>query len=88
MNTYTWFYIFNLIEFEALGLVSRSYSLVLDQVGQIEVLVTKGNYVSMTYDDVLLPINLNDANPFEFETYACYLDENNNVWLGILEADT
>jgi hypothetical protein len=33
MNTYTWFKIFNKTEFEATGLVSRSYRVFLNGVG-------------------------------------------------------
>jgi hypothetical protein len=41
MNTYTWFKIFNKTEFEATGLVSRSYRVFLNGVGERTILATK-----------------------------------------------
>lgn len=84
---FDWFKIFNLVEFNALGLVSRTYSLELEGIAGIqEILVTKGNTVSMTYQGVMLALNLNDENPFRFDGFAIYVDENQDVFLGI-EAD-
>jgi|AVFP01.1.fsa_nt_gi hypothetical protein len=84
MNTYTWFKIFNKTEFEATGLVSRSYRVFLNGVGERTILSTKGNYLSVLFDEVFLPINLNSNNPFEMDERAVYLDANNDVWVGIL----
>lgn len=84
---YTWFYIFNSADFETTGLVSRTYTLILDGIGQKDILVTKGNYLGITYEDVFLPLNMNDKNPFEFEGFAIYSDADNNVWLGIAESE-
>lgn len=82
--TYDRYLIFNLDDFNALDLVSKTYQVILEDIGQKDVLVTKGVGVSMLYDDVFLPINLNDKNPFEFEDHAVFIDENNDVYLGIL----
>lgn len=84
---YTWYFIFNYDDFIALGLVSRTYDLILDGIGAKSVLVTKGNLVGITYEGVFLPLNLNDKNPFEMDGHAIYVDENDNVWLGIEVAD-
>ncbi len=80
---YDWYKIFNLTDFEALGLVSRTYEFFLENVGQKTVLVTKGNLVSMTYGGVMLPVQFDDKNPFEFEHRAVYIDDSNDVYLGI-----
>lgn len=80
---YTWFYIFNYEDFIDTGLVSKTYSLILDGIGLKDVLVTKGVEVGLTYEGIFLPLNMNDKNPFEFEDHAIYIDENENVWLGI-----
>lgn len=80
---YTWFKIFNRTEFEALGLVSRTYTLNLQGIGQKDILVTKGNGVGMLYDGVFLLLELNDLNPFELDSRAIYIDESNDVYLGI-----
>ncbi len=81
---YRWYYIFNIAEFEALGLVSTVYTLVLDNnVGKKDFLVTKGQAIGITYADVFLSLNLNAKNPFEFEDYAIQSHDNGNVFLGI-----
>lgn len=82
--TYSWFVIFNTVEFEALGLVSKTYSLNLQNLGIKDFLVTLGNNYGITYNDVFLSLNLNDNNPFEFDGYAIYFDTtSNNVLFGI-----
>lgn len=85
--TYTWYKIFNVDEFEALNLVSKNYELILTGVGLKEILVTKGFGYSMLYDDIFLPLNLNSRNPYYFDEHAIYVDEDNNVYLGIGEHD-
>lgn len=85
---YAWYKIFNLPEFEATGLVSRAYTFELEDVGIKEILVTKSNLVSILYEDVFLPLNLNDKNPFEMDDHAIYIDANDDVFLGIAENET
>ncbi len=81
---YSWYKIFNLTEFEALGLVSKNYTLDFEDLGQKEILVTKGNLVSILYADVFLPIGLSDENPVERDDHAVYLDDTTqDVYLGI-----
>lgn len=89
----TFYKIFNLDEFEALDLVSKTYTLILEGIGQKDILVTKGELVSILYEGIFLPINLNDINPFvkngdtEDElAYAVFINEDNDVFLGIEEA--
>ncbi len=81
--TFDWYKIFNLTEFEALDLVSKAYILNLEGLGEQTVMVFKGNEVSIQYDDVTLPIQLHDENPFVFDGYAVYIDENDDVFLGV-----
>lgn len=80
---YTWFKIFNTTEFAALGLVSKTYTLDLEGVGQKDVFVTKGVNYGITYEDIFLPLELNAKNPFAFEGHAIYVDADDNVYLGI-----
>lgn len=82
--TYDWYKIFNKTEFEALGLVSKTYELNLEDIGDSEILFTKGNYISIIYKEVTLVLDLNDKNPFEFDSHAIYIDENDDVFLGVL----
>ena len=80
---YTWFKIFNKVEFEALGLVSKTYTWDLEGIGLKDILVTKGEGIGMLYDGVFLPLQLNDLNPFALDHRAIYIDANNDVYLGI-----
>lgn len=80
--SYTWFKIFNKDEFEALDIPSKQYEMELQDKGLKTILVTKGNLISVLIDDVLLSLNLNDKNPFEFEGMALYLKSNGDVFVG------
>ena len=81
---YDWYLIFNRADFLNLGLPSRTYTQVLEGVGQKDILATSGELCGMLYEGVFLPVGLNSKNPFEFEDHAVYVDENEDVWLGIL----
>lgn len=83
---YTWFLIFNLSEFLVTDLGSKTYTLNLDGIGEKDILVTSGNLVSITYDGIMLSIDLNSKSPFEFEDHAVYVDANDDVYLGIAVA--
>lgn len=83
MNQYNWYKVFNSDEFEALGLVSKTYTLNLEGIGTKSFLVTKGDMLSVTYDGVFLSIDSNAHNPFEFDGMAIYRDDNNDVFWGI-----
>lgn len=80
---FKWYKIFNLTDFEATGLVSRTVTLFLQDVGLKDILITKGNFVSMLYEDTFLPINFLDKNPYSTNGYGIYLDADQDVWLGI-----
>lgn len=80
---YNWFKVFNTTEFDELGLISKTYTLNLDGIGEKDILVTKGEGYGITYEGVFLSLLLNDLNPFEFEDLAVYVDENDDVYLGI-----
>ena len=85
--TYDWYNIINLVEFEALSLVSKEVEVIFEGVGLKTLLVVKGNYVSVVFDDTLLAVNMNAKNPFEFDSKAVYLDANNDIWVGIANED-
>jgi hypothetical protein len=82
--TYDWYKIINMDDFQALGLPSKSVEVILEGIGLREVLITQGVNVSLLYDDVFLSVNMNDRNPLEFDDHACYIDANNDIWLGIV----
>lgn len=81
--SYTAYFIFNKNEFEALDLISKTYPINLPVLGQKDVLVTNGNLLAITFEGVFLAVNINDKNPFFKDGYAVFLDEENDVYLGI-----
>ncbi len=80
---FDWYKIINRAEFLATGLVSRELQVVLEGVGVATVLVTVGRHFSLTYDGVMLSLGVTEANPFSFDGHAIYVDDNDDVWLGI-----
>jgi hypothetical protein len=83
--TFDWYQVFNLDEFEATGLVSRELTLILQGIGSKTFLITHGDLTSLTVDDTMLSIGLTDDNPFVFNSRAVYVDQNRDVWFGILK---
>lgn len=84
VNDFVWYRLFNLPEFIATGLVSRTLTLFLEGgPGEKNILITKGNAVSITYEDTFLPVEFAGQNPFITAPYAVYKDGNDDVWLGI-----
>lgn len=79
---FDWYKIFNLTEFLALNFVSKDYTYVLEDRGQLTFRAVQGNTVSIVYDDVILPVEFLGANPFTFGGYSIYKDTNNDVWFG------
>ncbi len=76
--------LFNAVEFEDTGLISRTLKVELSNLGNREILVTKTEeLLSIVYEGVMLSANLNEKNPFEFEEMGIYIDEDDDVWLGI-----
>lgn len=86
--TWDWYKVFNKQEFLDLDLVSKNYTIILEGIGQKDILATKGVAVGLTYDGIFLSLELNDKNPFEFESHAVYIDENDDVYLGVNPNET
>lgn len=80
---HNWYKIFNEDDFNATGLVSRTYTLDLVNIGIKDILVTKGISLGITYEGIFLPLELNDENPFYFESHAIYKNSDNDIFLGI-----
>ena len=83
---FNWFRIFNLTEFLSMDLTSYEITVVLAGIGEKKILITQGNLTSITYDGDMLPINLNDKNPYRYGERGVWLDENDDVWLGVFSA--
>ena len=82
---YNWYFIINQAEFIASGLVSKEVETLLTGIGLKTFLVTKGNYVSITVDDVMLSIGIGiqNTNPFVFEDVAILLNEDGDIFYGV-----
>ncbi len=77
-----WYKTFNKDEFYDSNLISRTDTFELD-IGSLEMTIFRGNEFSIKVNDVLLAGNLNDKNPFVFEGYGIYLDDNEDIWIGV-----
>ena len=80
---YDWYKLFNLDSFLAEEITSREMIVLLETLGRTSILVSRGNLVSITYDEVYLPVNYEDENPYYDSGLASYVDDDNNVWLGV-----
>jgi len=80
---WNWFNIFNYDEFIALDIPARDLVVVLQGIGTESILISRGNILSVTFRGVYLPINLLDINPKIEDGYGVFLDESNDVWIGI-----
>lgn len=82
---FNWYKIFNRVEFEALGLVSKPYVLDLEDLGEKTFLATKGNIVSVVHEGVMLGLGLHDQNPFVMDGFGIFEDpDTNDVFFGYL----
>lgn len=81
----SWYNIFNVAEFIDEELVSRTLVLTLPDRGEKTFEIFRGNYVSVLFDGVLLPIEFLDQNPYVNGEYAIYKDEADEVWFGFQE---
>lgn len=79
---FDWYSIFNLTDFLDTGLISKTYTLLLEDLGEKSFLITRGNVTSVVFEDQILPLQFNDNNPYQREAYAVYVDSDNNVWFG------
>jgi hypothetical protein len=84
---FSWYRLFNRTDFEATGLSSYALTVELVGIGLREIIITKGNYVSITYEGTMLSVGMNDKNPFRVGELAVFEDENDDVWLGVYDED-
>lgn len=81
--TFRWYKIFNIEEFSALELISKTYTFFLEGVGQKDILVTVGETVGITYEGVFLPVTIETKNPYIRDGFASYKHTNGDVYLGV-----
>lgn len=80
---FNWFKIFNLSDFPE-ELVSKTFTVALSGIGQVDILVSRGIKIVVLYDGVVLPVLFEGENPFIGlgNEYAVYQDEDENIYLG------
>lgn len=84
----TWFNIYNEATFEAEDLVSKELTdIVLGDLGSKDILITKGNTTGIVIDGVFLACGLNDKNPFRMGDFLAYVDDDDEIWLGVWSED-
>lgn len=84
---FNWYRLFNQQEFLDLDLVSVEFDVALEGLGTKNVMIAKGIDVSIFVDGTFLTIGLNGKNPFRYKEYAVFLDDNEDVWLGVYRDD-
>lgn len=81
-----WYKLINYDDFIALDLVSHAIEMTFT-FGVQEVIIFKGISVCVLFDDVFLSLNLNDQNPYTFDNHLLYIDDANDIWLGVYVAN-
>jgi hypothetical protein len=87
-EVYDWYKVGNTSDFDELEIPSMEYEFILEDVGLQTVLIVNGFNLGVVYDGVFLSHNINSKNPFAFghledEPHSLYIDDNNDIWLGI-----
>lgn len=79
---FDWYKITTLTEFMAADLPSRDYEIQFPtSIETVSVYV--GDYVSVMFRDVFVPIGLNGDNPCNFDGIGVFYDEDDYIWIGI-----
>ena len=88
MGVFNWYRLFNKTDFET-NVVgpSKEASVFLTGIGLKKVLITGGIGVGVTIDDVFIPLQLNGKNPTRYGIRAVFVDQNEDVFWGIYNAD-
>ena len=86
MEQVKWYRLFNRQDFIDTGLVSYKTSVVFENEGEKEILITRGFDVGITFEDTFLPVSLNEKNPFRIGEKAIFIDLSGDVWLGVYSA--
>jgi hypothetical protein len=82
-----WYRLVNRQDFIDTGLPSFEAKVNLESIGETTVIVTRGVGVSLFFQDAFLPVNLNGKNPFRFGLHSVYVDQNDDLWLGVIGED-
>ncbi len=80
---YNWYFVINRAEFIASGLVSKEVESFLTGIGRKTFLVTNGNVVSVTIDEVMLTTEITGDNPFVFGGKALMINADDDIYYGV-----
>jgi hypothetical protein len=78
-----WYRIANENEFLELGIPSKEYEYVFDNIGLRTATMYSGRFTCLSFEGIFLPVELNGLNPYQLEDYAIYKDDNSDIWLGV-----
>ncbi len=79
-----WFDVYNEATFLDEDLVSKSVTVDMGTRGDQTVVIFRGNFTSLLFDGVFLCADMNDRNPFHFADHLIYIDDDDEIWLGIV----
>lgn len=81
---FNWYLICNLSVFDT-GLISKNFSLELEDIGLKEILLTKGNITSLIYEGVMVSpdLSLDETNFHYRDGIAVDVLDSGDVYLGI-----
>ena len=77
-----WFKVFNLNDFDALGVPDFTFTADLADRGLQTYRLLKGYLYSVIVDGLVLTPFLNDRNGFNKDNRSAYIDQDNNLWVG------
>lgn len=77
-----WYLVFNLTEWLATELISRTLTIFPEGMEQMDILITQGNVTGITVDDTFLPLGFGEQNPWFENGYGIFKDSDENVYLG------
>lgn len=77
-----WYNVGNKTEFLNKGIPQEEKTLELEDIGDAQIVFINGFSFSVIANGEMLTPNLNGRNPFYKTKTSCYIDENNDVWVG------
>jgi len=81
-----WYPIITITDFKKNDTPSMDISIETAEYGILEIRIVKSNFYALVYNDIYLPIELNEQNPYQRDNLKAYSD-GNTLWIGFIEAD-
>ena len=77
-----WYNVGNKAIFEAKGIPQEEKTLDLEDLGEVSVVFLAGYNFGVIFNGEMLIPYMNGRNPFNKNETTCYVDENQDVWVG------